>query len=269
MRHRSGPRISQALHYFEAQKRAFLILEHIELTHPSLVTNLAERAAWALDWLSGVSAPPEDVIDHSKDVIGPIGGGPIRHSFFKNNKAPLTFSSVDALERYMNKVRRCLYFFKCPPSDNILFVQGRQLLSKLATDPAKPIIIVNESLIFTQSDIHVSNFANDNGNLPIWPKSNRTVLSPHRRQSTLWNRAVETASSPVSPTSCVGRTAPIRTQWSESLIVYGWRPVRNLVRRLVFEIGVKPTFVIGLDEDGRRKPKRVKPQAYRGQITEH
>ena len=36
-----------------------------------------------------------------------------------------------------------------------------------------------------------------------------------------------------------------------------------------FEIGVKPTFVIGLDEDGRPKPKRVKPQAYRGQITEH
>ena len=169
----------------------------------------------------------------------------------------------------MNKVRRCLYFFKCPPPDNILFVQGCQLLSKLATDPAKPIIIVNESLIFTQSDMHVSNFANDNGNLPIWPKSNRTVLSPHRRQSTLWNRAVETASSPVSPISCVGRTAPIRTQWSESLIVYGWRPVRNLVRRLVFQIRVKPTFVIGLDEDGRPKPKRVKPQAYRGQITEH
>ena len=112
MRHRSGPRIPQVLHYFEAQKKAFLVLEHIELTHPSLITNLAERTARALDWLSGVSAPPEDVIGHSKDVIGPIGGGPIRHGFFKNNKAPLVFSSIDALERYMNKVRHYLLFFR-------------------------------------------------------------------------------------------------------------------------------------------------------------
>jgi hypothetical protein len=110
MRHRSGPRIPQALHYFETQKNAFLVMEYIELTHPSLITNLAERAAGALHWLSEVLAPPEDVIGPSKDVIGPIGGGLIRHRFFKNNKAPLAFSSVDALERYMNEVRRCLHF---------------------------------------------------------------------------------------------------------------------------------------------------------------
>jgi hypothetical protein len=81
MRHGNGPRIPQALHY------------------------LAERTARALDWLSKVSAPPGD-------VMGPIGGGLIRHRFFKNNKAPLAFSSIDALERYMNEVRRCLYFFR-------------------------------------------------------------------------------------------------------------------------------------------------------------
>jgi hypothetical protein len=161
MCHRSGPRIPQALHYFEAQRKAFLVMEHIELTHPSLITNLAERTARALDWLSGVSAPPEDVIGHSKDTMGPVGGGLIRHKFFKNHKAPLVFSSIDALERYMNEVRRCLYFFKYPPSDNIFFVQGRELLSKLATNPAKPIRIVNDPLIFTQSDMHVSNFGVD------------------------------------------------------------------------------------------------------------
>ena len=88
-------------------KKAFLVMEHIKLTHPSLITNLAERTAQALDWPSKVSAP-------SEDVMGPLGGGLIRYRFFKDNKAPLAFSGIDALERYityMNVVRRCLYFF--------------------------------------------------------------------------------------------------------------------------------------------------------------
>ncbi|KAF7359090.1 hypothetical protein MSAN_01250100 [Mycena sanguinolenta] len=70
----------------------------------------------------------------------PIGGGLIRHRFFKDHTAPLAFSSVAALERYMNK--------------------GRKLLSKLAT-PADPIVITDDPLIFTQSDMHVSNFGVD------------------------------------------------------------------------------------------------------------
>ncbi|KAH7886430.1 hypothetical protein F5I97DRAFT_1928283 [Phlebopus sp. FC_14] len=141
IRHRNGPRIPQALHYFETQEKAFLVMEHIELTDPSLITNLAERTAWALAWLSRVSAPPEDVMGSSKDAMGPIGGGLIRHRFFKNNKAPLPFQSAADLQVYINK--------------------GRKLLSNLAMDPAKPIIIINDPLIFTQSDMHVSNFGVD------------------------------------------------------------------------------------------------------------
>ena len=41
------------------------------------------------------------------------------------------------------------------------FDQGRKILSKLAKDPTEPITIINESLIFTQSDMHVSNFGVD------------------------------------------------------------------------------------------------------------
>ncbi|KAJ7292646.1 hypothetical protein C8J57DRAFT_1428746 [Mycena rebaudengoi] len=115
-RHENGPRIPQALHYFETNKTAFL------------------RTAQALDWLSKVSAP-------SGDVLGPIGGGLIRHRFFKHNQAPLAFSSIDALERYMN--------------------QGRKLLSRLAAHPPKPIIIIHDPLIFTQSDMRVRNFGVD------------------------------------------------------------------------------------------------------------
>lgn len=96
--HRSGPRIPKAPLYFESPKdEAYFVMEYIELNHPSLITHLAERTAQSLDWLSGVSAPPED-----KDLIGPLGAV----SFvIGSSRAPLAFSSIDALERYMNEVR--------------------------------------------------------------------------------------------------------------------------------------------------------------------
>ena len=163
MRHKNGPHIPQPLHYFESQDEcvAFLVMEYIELADHSLITNLAERTAWALDWLSKVSAPPEDIMDPSKEAMGPVGGGFIRHRFFKNYQAPVSFQSVADLQFYMNEVRRCLYSFEYPPSDNIIFGQGLNLLPKLATNPEKPIIIINDPLIFTQSDMHVSNFGVD------------------------------------------------------------------------------------------------------------
>jgi hypothetical protein len=61
----------------------------------------------------------------------------------------------------MNEVRRCLHFFEYPPCDNFSFGQGRKLLSSLATNPAEPIIVINDPLIFTQSDMHISNFGID------------------------------------------------------------------------------------------------------------
>ena len=108
MRHGNGPRIAQPLHYFKIQARGFLVMEYIELTDPSLITKLAERTAWALDWLSKVSAPPEDITGPSKDAIGPVGGGLIHHRFFKDYEAPVIFQSVADLQFYMNEVRRCL-----------------------------------------------------------------------------------------------------------------------------------------------------------------
>jgi hypothetical protein len=52
-------------------------------------------------------------------VIGPLGGGRIRHKFFKEYTAPLLFSSVEALQRYMHKVRPCFYFLEHPPFANM------------------------------------------------------------------------------------------------------------------------------------------------------
>ena len=101
-RHKNGPRIPQALHYFKGQARAYLVMEYIEFTDEP-TPDLVERTAKALNWLLEVPPP-------SKDLMGPVGGGLIRHRFFKDGTVPLEFSSVDALERYMNEVRRCLYF---------------------------------------------------------------------------------------------------------------------------------------------------------------
>jgi hypothetical protein len=48
-------------------------------------------------------------------VIGPLGGGLIGYRFFKDARAPLRFSSVEALERYISKVHPGFYFLQYPP----------------------------------------------------------------------------------------------------------------------------------------------------------
>jgi hypothetical protein len=102
----NAPRIPKVLHYFldESKVNAFLVMEYIEMD-ASHTPHHSEREAAALDWLSTVLPP-------SEDTLGPIGGGLIRHMLFQNHEAPLRFTSIWALESYMNKVRYCLYFFR-------------------------------------------------------------------------------------------------------------------------------------------------------------
>ena len=85
-------------------------MERITFTVPP--SDFTERIAEALKWLSEAKPPP----DH---VIGPLGGGCIRHQVFKDFMAPLPFPSVDALERYLNTVRPCLYFLEYTPFANM------------------------------------------------------------------------------------------------------------------------------------------------------
>ena len=103
------PRIPKVIQHFEGdQGRGYFVMEYIKLLDPS-PSDLPERTAEALKWLSGVPAP-------SKHVMGPLGPSCIRHRFFKDNKAPLLFSSIKALELYMDKVHPCLYFLEHLPS---------------------------------------------------------------------------------------------------------------------------------------------------------
>jgi hypothetical protein len=96
-----APRIPKVVFYFEVKTTGYLAMEYLQLAPSPPDLNKIEAA---LGWLSGVPPPP----NHE---IGPLGGGLIRHPLFNNDKAPLKFSSVEALGRYMNKVRPRLVFF--------------------------------------------------------------------------------------------------------------------------------------------------------------
>ncbi|KAI6109448.1 hypothetical protein EDD16DRAFT_1886653 [Pisolithus croceorrhizus] len=109
-----APRIPKAIHYFGDR-----------------TTMIAQ----AVKWLSGVPPPPGP-------VIGPLGGGHIRHKFFKDFMAPLPFRSVAALERYMQKAYTTL-------------------LSPQRQERVAPVRICSDRLMFTQSDMDPSNFGVD------------------------------------------------------------------------------------------------------------
>jgi len=85
-------------------------MEYITLTHPP-VPDLPQKVAVALQWLRDPPAPTERV------RIGPLGSGRARHTLFKDCKAPLPFSSIEAIERYLNKCVRG-YTFEHLPSAN-------------------------------------------------------------------------------------------------------------------------------------------------------
>jgi hypothetical protein len=99
--HPDAPRIPHVVHYFGDSRTKYLVMEFITLTAAPL--DLIDRTAQALVWLSSVPPPPNH-------VIGPLGGGPIRHKFFQDRTAPLLFSSVEAIQRYIRKVRPMLPF---------------------------------------------------------------------------------------------------------------------------------------------------------------
>jgi hypothetical protein len=132
-----------------------MVMEHITLTSPP--PDLPERTAAAIRWLTGVPAPPGH-------VFGPLGGGLIRHRFFKDRKAPLAFSSIGALERYIEKVRpvlRIFFFFERPLTSNSGPGIQYTLRSTLAKEPLQPVSLSGERVIFMQNDVHPSNFGVD------------------------------------------------------------------------------------------------------------
>jgi hypothetical protein len=79
---------------------AYLVMEYIEpKTIPA--QDAPEKIAKALQWLYDLPAPL-DV------TIGSVGSRYARYSLFKEFTVSLPFSSMEALEKYMNRVRLCV-----------------------------------------------------------------------------------------------------------------------------------------------------------------
>ncbi|KAJ7803327.1 hypothetical protein B0H14DRAFT_2888321 [Mycena olivaceomarginata] len=124
------PRIPTVKSYFIHEKSAYLVLEYVELTG----SIDPETTAAALKWLAGVPLPPNH-------TFGPLAGGHIRHRFFKDYQAPLKFSSVEAIERYIER--------------------GRTMLPTQVQGKLDVVSIIGEPSIWIQSDVHPSNFGRD------------------------------------------------------------------------------------------------------------
>ncbi|KAH8986802.1 hypothetical protein EDB86DRAFT_2224657 [Lactarius hatsudake] len=131
------PRIAKILHHFvDDEATMYLVMERINLqvSPPDLATRIQE----AIKWLSEVPLP-------SNPTLGPAGGGPIRHRFFK---APFNIPDVGMLDEYMKK--------------------AYGLLSVTVQQKVSPVSVSGERLMFTQSDMDDSNFGVD--------ENGRTVL---------------------------------------------------------------------------------------------
>lgn len=64
---------------------------------------LTNSIAGAIRLLMSIPVPTEQ-------TPGPVGGGQIRHSLFKDDTSSLTYSSVDELEKHLNDVSNCTVF---------------------------------------------------------------------------------------------------------------------------------------------------------------
>ncbi|KAG8913126.1 hypothetical protein FRC00_002989 [Tulasnella sp. 408] len=126
--------IPEVHHFFHRDNgMAYVVMEHIEMIEVS-TEELVQKTAQAVKWMHSVEAPDEV-------VLGPLGSGPARHVVFKDCVAPLDFTSVDALERFLNKAFGKIRVFSKKPIADISFA--------------------GERLVLTQSDINPGNFGVD------------------------------------------------------------------------------------------------------------
>ncbi|KAK2596516.1 hypothetical protein N8I77_013403 [Diaporthe amygdali] len=109
-----GIRIPEIYHTFnvgeELNQKMFIIMEYIDgKTLAELVEEHGYETtkkthegsiARAIRLLMSIKAPKDQ-------GPGPVGGGRIRHPLFKNETSYLAYSSVDALEKYLNQVSTC------------------------------------------------------------------------------------------------------------------------------------------------------------------
>lgn len=92
----NAPRVPSIRHSFKHGHLTFAIIEPIQTI---LVAEdvFSQKIADAVLWMRSQACP-------AGVALGPLGSGPICHAIFRNKYAPLVFTSVAALERYLNLV---------------------------------------------------------------------------------------------------------------------------------------------------------------------
>ncbi|THH16954.1 hypothetical protein EUX98_g9217 [Antrodiella citrinella] len=126
------PRIPELIsHFDDGEGTTYVVMTLIKLVESP--PDLDTRRADAIKWLATVPAPPGH-------LLGPLGGGCIRHRFFAEWEAPEPYVSVQALKRYLDKGRRRSY-------------KHRKGFKRTA--------VTDEKLIFTQTDADSSHFGVD------------------------------------------------------------------------------------------------------------
>ncbi|KAF4615674.1 hypothetical protein D9613_012512 [Agrocybe pediades] len=126
------PRIPKPLHHFQRGSVWYLVMEHINFVENP--QDVPRRIAQAVKWLSEVPPPP----GHE---FGPLGGGPINHVFFKWATAPLEFTGIAALERYIE--------------------WGRTWLLGSSAETFEPVLLTGQRVMFTQDDLRPTSFGVD------------------------------------------------------------------------------------------------------------
>ena len=92
----TAPRVPLIHHSFKHGHFTYAIIEPIQLV-PVAEDVFVQKVADAVLWMRSQPCP-------AGVTLGPLGSGPACHEVFKDYRAPLPFTSVVALEKYLNEV---------------------------------------------------------------------------------------------------------------------------------------------------------------------
>jgi len=95
-------RIPKVYCAFERGESGYIVMEYIDGSECE--NSDIPRVAAAVECLIRVTGPTT--------VPGPIGGGPITHRFFLEWESPVTYDTVEVLEKHVNGVRTCPSFHR-------------------------------------------------------------------------------------------------------------------------------------------------------------
>ncbi|KNZ75920.1 hypothetical protein J132_00933 [Termitomyces sp. J132] len=205
------PKIYDFFTTFDILRREYLVMEYI----PPPTVTIGKWIADVISWLHACPLP-------LNASIGPVGGGIIRHRFFRDGDAPIEFASVAALEIYINKA---------------LSIAAR-------VTPKEPLLTISFTdvpLQFYHGDVTYENFLIDPDTLDIWLIDAEDIgILP----------------APFSTFALNGSEDPLLRAVSSNVDIFRWDQMKILYRA-VYWIHMFSNGPFGLDSYGRETPKKI------------